>query len=298
MRISTPSLPARGAALRRAFLLLALALTAGARAEETYTVQSGDTLGGIAAQFKVTARALQQHNHLSNPDRLAVGQTLAIPPGPDVPIRYVIQPGDTLSDIARTHGVTMSTLIELNELASPDQLRVNQELLIPGSARGRHPDLPADVRRALDAIRVRRGWTHIVLHHTATPNGNVKDMDRYHREHRRMTNGLGYHFVIGNGRGMPDGEIAVGPRWTGQLNGGHLASEAQNRYSIGICLVGNFDQTRPTGRQMESLHALVRYLQRRCNIRTSNVTTHARINVRPTRCPGENFPLESFLSNL
>jgi len=61
-----------------------------------------------------------------------------------------------------------------------------------------------------------------------------------------MENGLAYDFVIGNGNGMRDGEIAVGRRWIRQLDGGHLASEEQNKVAIGICLVGNFDKHQPT----------------------------------------------------
>ena len=59
-------------------------------------------------------------------------------------------------------------------------------------------------------------------------------------------NGLAYHFVIGNAHGLGDGEIGVGGRWTKQLPGGHLISEEQNQVSIGICLVGNFDESQPT----------------------------------------------------
>ena len=268
------------------------------RAETVYTVKAGDTLGAIAQEYGVTVRALKQHNQMGGSDRILEGQTLAIPPGSDVPIRYAVKAGDTLGVIARDYGVHPSDLVELNELNDPDTLRVGQEILIPGSAREHRAGLPPDLRRQLDTIRVRPGWTHIVIHHSATPHGSMENMDRYHREHRRMVNGLGYHFVIGNGKGMGNGEITIGPRWPRQQDGGHLSSAAQNRYSIGICLVGNFEQTHPTRSQMESLRALVRYLQRRCNIRVDDVTTHTLINVRPTRCPGRNFPLEAFRRSL
>lgn len=270
----------------------------GVSAAEEYVVKSGDTLSGIAQEFGVTARAIQRHNDLDTPDRIVAGQTLNIPPGPDTPLKYVVQPGDTLEAIARKHGYATRELVDMNELKDPDALRVGQVVLIPGAQGVQRAGLPAALHRELERIRVRRGWTHVVIHHSGTARGNVRDMDRYHREHRRMENGLGYHFVIGNGNGMRDGEIAVGPRWPRQQNGGHLASEAQNRYSIGICLVGNFEEKRPTSRQMESLRALVQYLQRRCNIRSGNVTTHTRINVRPTRCPGRHFPADAFLGSL
>ncbi len=45
----------------------------------TYTVQSGDTLGGIAAELGVPVEALMAANGLDNPDTLAVGQVLLVP---------------------------------------------------------------------------------------------------------------------------------------------------------------------------------------------------------------------------
>lgn len=265
---------------------------------ETYTVQTGDTLGEIAERFEVTPQAIQLHNDLSSPDRIVAGNELRIPPGPDVPLRYTVVPGDTLGWIARQHGVTVQEVVALNEMADPDDVSAGQEILIPGSARNKVEVLPVNVQRELDRIRVLSGWSHVVIHHSGTKRGNIRGLDRYHREERRMVNGLGYHFVIGNGNGMPDGAVGIGPRWTRQQAGGHLASEAQNRYSIGICLIGNFEQHQPTANQINSLRALVRYLQRRCDITTQFVTTHTRINIRPTRCPGRHFPTEAFLKSL
>ena len=113
-----------------------------------------------------------------------------------------------------------------------------------------------------------------------------------------MENGLAYDFVIGNGSGMRDGEIAVGQRWTKQLDGGHLASEAQNKVAIGICLVGNFDTHQPSRREMDSLRALVQALMARCNLTPRAVKTHQQINIVRTRCPGAKFPASSFLESL
>ncbi len=44
-----------------------------------YTVQSGDTLSEIAAQFGVTVDEIVQLNNLSDPNQIAVGQTILIP---------------------------------------------------------------------------------------------------------------------------------------------------------------------------------------------------------------------------
>jgi LysM repeat protein len=45
----------------------------------TYTVQPGDTLTSIAARYHVTVQEMQQHNHITNPDRILVGEVLHVP---------------------------------------------------------------------------------------------------------------------------------------------------------------------------------------------------------------------------
>ncbi|HHT9113865.1 MAG TPA: hypothetical protein ACFYD0_11140, partial [Candidatus Wunengus sp. YC65] len=54
-----------------------------------------------------------------------------------------------------------------------------------------------------------RDWRYIVVHHSATSSGNAAEFDKYHRRKKGWENGLGYHFVIGNGNGTPDGKIEI-----------------------------------------------------------------------------------------
>ena len=70
-----------------------------------------------------------------------------------------------------------------------------------------------------------RDWNYIVLHHTASDSGSL---DSIHQEHLKRKDkegnswlGIGYHFVIGNGNGMADGEIEPTFRWRQQLQGAH-----------------------------------------------------------------------------
>lgn len=44
---------------------------------------------------------------------------------------YVIKSGDTLWKIAKTHGVSISQLAEINNLSDPNRLHIGQELIIP-----------------------------------------------------------------------------------------------------------------------------------------------------------------------
>jgi LysM repeat protein len=213
---------------------------------------------------------------------------------------YTVKRYDTLTDLAHKNGLTVGELAGHNDLRKTDKLRIGQRLVIPDSATARE-DAAADspLPKGLGKTRVEPGkWKYIVIHHSASLNASVKGMDYYHRVERHMENGLAYHFVIGNGHSMKDGEIAIGGRWTGQLDGGHLASEALNRKAIGICMVGNFDAERPTKRQMESLRSLVEFLLARCHLSADAVKTHQQINPIYTRCPGHNFPAKSFLKGL
>lgn len=214
--------------------------------------------------------------------------------------RYVVKKNDTLTAIARKHGVTVAALMAHNRLAQADRIHAGKVLRIPSRSPGREVSpLETELRLKLDRVRVTpKKWKFIVIHHSATETGTVKGMDRYHRDEMHMENGLAYHFVIGNGHGMKDGEITVGRRWSEQLDGGHLRSESLNAKSVGICLVGNFDQDEPTAKQMASLRALIGYLLKRCNLSASAVRTHQQINPIPTRCPGGRFPAKTFLQEL
>ncbi len=205
---------------------------------------------------------------------------------------YVVKRGDSLWSVAQKHGTTVSELADRNGLSRSGHLYVGQRLKLPGAKA--KAALPENIQRAIDQAPVRTArWRYIVIHHSGVDRGDMKSMDQYHRTQRHMENGLAYHFVIGNGDGMRDGEIGVAPRWTKQLAGGHLASEAQNNIAIGICLVGNFDRRPPSAKQMQSLRLVVDALRKRCKLNLKAVKTHQQINVVHTRCPGAKFPSKS-----
>ena len=138
-------------------------------------------------------------------------------------------------------------------------------------------------------------WKYIIVHHSATAGGGASRFDQAHRN-----NGwdeLGYHFVIGNGSDTSDGKIEVGDRWRKQKHGAHCRvdpndSNEYNKHGIGICLVGNFNQTRPTRKQMQSLIRLTRGLLRDTGLRPSAVHYHKDFD--STECPGRSFPYREF----
>jgi len=136
-----------------------------------------------------------------------------------------------------------------------------------------------------------RKWRHIVIHHSASPGGNAAEFDRFHRT-RRGWDELGYHFVIDNGRGGPDGRVEIGPRWRKQKHGAHTGQTPDNEYNehgIGICLVGNFTSRLPTRAQLASLNELLLYLMTTHGIRPENVIGHRNAPSASTSCPGNAF---------
>ena len=138
-----------------------------------------------------------------------------------------------------------------------------------------------------------RDWNYIVLHHTAATSGSV---DTIHEEHLKRKDkngnhwlGIGYHFVIGNGKGMSDGEIEPTFRWRQQMQGAHAGVADYNQHGIGIVLIGNFENDPPTAAQTASIKRLVGVLKREYNIPTSKILGHG--DVKATECPGKLFPM-------
>ncbi len=134
-------------------------------------------------------------------------------------------------------------------------------------------------------------WKCIVIHHSASDVGGAARYDRAHRD--RGWDGLGYHFVIGNGSDTADGKVEIGFRWPGQIQGAHCKTPDHfyNDHGIGICLVGNFDDHPPTRLQMQTLARLVRFLCAEFNIPKSNILTHGGVTGK-TDCPGKQFDLD------
>lgn len=101
--------------------------------------------------------------------------------------------------------------------------------------------------------------------------------------------GIGYHFLIGNGNGMSDGEIEPTFRWRQQLQGAHAGNDEYNQHGIGICLIGNFEKERPSAPQMTAIKQLVAVLKKEYRIPSREVVGHR--DVRATACPGKLFPM-------
>jgi hypothetical protein len=121
-------------------------------------------------------------------------------------------------------------------------------------------NIPADWFPARH-LEDKKRWHGIIIHHSGSYYGSAAHEHKYHKS--IGWDGLGYYFVINNGifkngYGRADGLVEVGYRWRGQQTGSHCRpsndySNYWNKHTIGICLIGNFSETRPTERQWRSL---------------------------------------------
>jgi beta-lactamase class A/LysM repeat protein len=125
-------------------------LVASATLEGQHRVKPGETLGEIARSLGVSVDRLMALNDLSDPDAIAAGRVLKVPPGPKTIGRaaasgqqptagYLVRPGDTVTSIALTLGVDPGDLIEANQLVDPDRLIAGQRLKVPTATVGPSP---------------------------------------------------------------------------------------------------------------------------------------------------------------
>jgi LysM repeat protein len=101
-----------------------------------YTVQRGDTLSAIARRTGTTVPALVALNRLTNANQIRVGQIILVPAATEdrgSTTTYVVQRRDTLSALARRYNTTVGVLMWLNGITNPNNIRVGQSLLVPGS---------------------------------------------------------------------------------------------------------------------------------------------------------------------
>jgi LysM repeat protein len=160
-----------------AALIATLACAAPAQARVPHTVEPGETLWSIAAASNLTTRALAASNGLSEDAQVVTGSTIQVPSvdeaaaalagagavGASAPVvsasapppagAYTVQPGDTLSGIAATSGISTGQLAWMNGLDVDAPLLYGTVLKLPtesqlASPAAPPPAVPADVPNA------------------------------------------------------------------------------------------------------------------------------------------------------
>lgn len=122
------------------FSLIAAPFSALA-AEGSYVVKEGETLSRIAGDLGVPLEALAQANAIDDPNKVAAGLMLKLPPEAAGGLRrllssdYTVQPGETLTAIATKYGITVEALVATNQMAEPDRLLAGAKVKLPDGGR-------------------------------------------------------------------------------------------------------------------------------------------------------------------
>lgn len=98
-----------------------------------YTIVAGDTTSTIADRHGSTVAELVAINGLPAGGALIfAGDTMLVPGAAkaDVSRTVTIAPGDTLAELARTHGTTVDALVEANGIADPDLIVAGGSLTV------------------------------------------------------------------------------------------------------------------------------------------------------------------------
>ncbi|MFW7415289.1 LysM peptidoglycan-binding domain-containing protein [Demequina sp. SO4-18] len=134
----SPARRARTAAFAAATALAATAFTAlPAAADERHRVSDGDTVSALAVRYGTSVRSIIEANDLGSRALIIVGQQLTIPTAGAKSATaasgtHTVAAGDTVWDLARRYGTTVSALVAVNGLDARAVIREGQSLTVPG----------------------------------------------------------------------------------------------------------------------------------------------------------------------
>jgi surface antigen/LysM repeat protein len=148
-----------------------------------YTVLSGDTVSGIAAQYGITANTILWANDLDNPDEIKPGDQIFILPVAG--LSYVVRQGDTLESIASKYKAEKEKIISFNSLPANGEIAVGDSLIIPDGQKD-EPISPSATANAGSLAR---------RQYATTGGGTATDISGYRTLDGRA--GTGHRFPYG-----------------------------------------------------------------------------------------------------
>lgn len=119
---------------------------------------------------------------------------------------------------------------------------------------------------------------YLIIHHTASPqNFTFEQINNIGID--RGFGGISYNYLID-----ASGKTFIG-RSLGEIPA-QCKADGMNFKSLGIALVGDFTQVKPTDSQLQSLEQQIIKLMAQYNIPKENVLGHCEVKGSATQCPG------------
>jgi murein DD-endopeptidase MepM/ murein hydrolase activator NlpD len=112
--------------------------------EMTHVVGKGETIYSISRLYRISPEELMRANGIADPARLQSGKRLIVPPSAFQGIPaivpgtsaltvsdYRVVKGDTLYSIARTRGISLETLLEINKFSLNQVIKTGDIIKVP-----------------------------------------------------------------------------------------------------------------------------------------------------------------------
>lgn len=145
------SVVAGGTALNKPILMPGAALTMDRSDLTEYTVEPGDSIGGIAYEYGVSIATIMWENGLNARSIIRPGDVLKIPPTTGV--MHTVKKGDTLSKIAKLYDAESVEIIRFNRLKEDgSDLKVGERLMVPNGVKNQTTPTVRPTTPAYDAV--------------------------------------------------------------------------------------------------------------------------------------------------
>jgi surface antigen len=147
---------------------------------QTYGVQAGDTLSGIASKFGVTTSTIKWANNLDDADFVKPGQSLTILPVTG--LLYTVTAGDTPDSLAGKYQANAAQILSFNN-AEVKGLVPGAQIIIPDGVKAEAPK-PVAASRVAGASTSSSGNTTLT-HYAYSGNGYILGYCTYYVASRR-----------------------------------------------------------------------------------------------------------------
>lgn len=116
-----------------------------------YTVNGGDSVSTIAAEFEISVNTILWENNLSAYSLIRPGDQLAILP--TTGISHAVASGETIAEIANEYNIEGEEIIEFNKLTEDAILAVGQKLIIPGGRKVQYASYQPESYTGISVIK-------------------------------------------------------------------------------------------------------------------------------------------------
>jgi surface antigen len=198
------------------------------RDTQSYTVEAGDTLSGIAGKFGVTTGTIKWANSMDDADFVKPGQALTILPVSG--LLYTITPGDTADSLASAYQANAAQILSYNN-AEVKGLAVGSQIIIPDGVKQDAPKPVVSTGRVAGASTSRSASASApsLTRYAFSGNGYSHGYCTYYVASRRNVPGswgnasTWYYNAQASGFGTGSAPAAGAIAWSGGGYYGHVA---------------------------------------------------------------------------